>query len=190
MPARIAWNAAALVHGDAPPGCMRLLSEVTALRMHSGHSMPVDKCIYSRLPLSRHNAACERDFLAWVQEDRGVEAFCRLDRRHAFLRVGGHQGHLGGAPPDFLLRTPIAVYLVDLHARRGSFPRLQAMMEWCTRANALPPAWRGERAWFFAPLAGLPLEDWHRRGARLGELLAFSRAQAGYVAPPGSTPWH
>lgn len=158
--------------------------------MHAGHSIPVDKCIYPRLPLSRSNAARERDFLAWMQEDAGIEAFCHLDRRHAFLRMGARQGRLRRAPPGFLLRTPFAVYLVDLHPRRDSFSRMHAMMDWCTQANALPPAWRGERSWFFAPLAGLPLEDWHLRGARLGELLAFSRVQATHTASPGRAPWH
>jgi len=187
---RIAQAAATLIPGDASPIPVRRLSDVASLRMRRHASIAVHKCIYPRLPLPRHDDGRERGFLAWMQDDTGVEAFCRLDRRHAFLHTGPLDGSRPRrAAPDFLVRTPMAVYLVDLYPRRAGALRLQAMMDWCERTNALPPAWRNERSWFFAPLAGMPLEDWRRRGGRLGELLAFSRVSAGYVARPGSTAW-
>ena len=188
--AQVAQAAAASLHGDAAPVRLRRLSEIAALPMRRDRSVAVDKCIYPRLPLAHRDDARERGLLAWVQDDDGVEAFCRLDDRHAALHAGDPDAASPWrAPPDFLVRTGTAVYLVDLHPRRDAARRLQTTMAWCERLNALPPAWRGERAWFFAPLAGRALDDWQRHNGRLAELLAFARIGAGYVARAGCPGW-
>lgn len=173
-------------HGPSPGP--RRLSEIATLRLHPDRSMPVGKCIYPRLPLSLRDAASERAFLVWARDDTGVQALGRTCHRHRFMRLANGDGGPRYAMPDFLVRTPAATYLVDVHARRNPMHRLRAMMNWCEWTNALPAPRRGEQDWFFAPLAGLPLQDWHRHGDRLGELLAFARVRATYGAGFGSLP--
>lgn len=169
---------------SAASGLYRL-SEAGTLRMWRGGSMPTDKCIYPRLPLSSRNEAREHDFLAWVQNEPAVQALGRIVRQHRCLRRAVSDGGARYLVPDFLVRTPDATYLVDVHTRRNPPRRLHAMMDWCDWANGLPAEQRGERAWFFAPLAGLPLRDWRRNGGRLCELLAIARIYKGYVARSG-----
>jgi type III restriction enzyme len=172
----------AMLRESAPTG-LRRLSDIPALRLRPGcRLVPASKCIYPGLPLSPHDAERERVFLAWAEEDAAVQALGRTGRRHRFVRLTCGDGGPRYAMPDFLVRTPAATYLVDVHARRDPPRRLHAVMDWCEWVNTLPPARRGGQAWFFAPLAGLPLEDWYRHGGRLGELLAFARVRAGYVA--------
>lgn len=172
---------------DAPACVLRELSEITSLHLRVDDSVPVTKCIYPRLPLRARDAVRERIFLAWAENDSTVQALGRTSRRHRFVRLLAANGGPRYAMPDFLVRTSTATYLVDVHARRHPAQRLRTLMDWCEWANALPLAWRGEKAWFFAPLAGLPLEDRTPPDGRLAELLAFARARAGYVAAFGHT---
>ncbi|KRE99994.1 hypothetical protein ASG87_13485 [Frateuria sp. Soil773] len=170
----------------AAPARLRRLSEIRTLRMRLDASVAVDKCIYPRLPVALRDPARERAFLDWAQADPGVDAFCRIGGRHGLLRLRYQDDEGGPAAwrPDFLVRlaTVPAVYLVELHGPRPGAARLHAAMGWCERINALPSILRDMRSWFYAPLGGVPLDHGRRRGARLGELLAFARLRAGYVA--------
>ena len=60
--------------------------------------------------------------------------------------------------------------------------KLKAATTWCGRINALDAAQRGERAWHYALIGESLFHDWRQKGARLGELLAFSRARAAPTA--------
>ena len=51
-------------------------------------------------------------------------------------------------------------------------------MTWCERIDALPPELRGERAWHYALVGESLFHDWRQKGARMSELLSFSRARA------------
>jgi type III restriction enzyme len=53
--------------------------------------------------------------------------------------------------------------------------KLRATATWCRRINELAPYDRGGREWHYALVNESIFEDWRRKGARLGELLAFSR---------------
>lgn len=169
------------------PAATRLsrLSEVKTLRMRRSKSIPMDKCIYPRLPLLPREGKRNRNFLAWVQNETAVQALGRIVHHHHCMRAATSNGGARYIVPDFLVRTQDATYLVDMYARRHPPRRLRIMTEWCDWANALPPEQRGERAWFFASLAGLPLRDWHRVGGRLCELLAIARVQKGHAISPG-----
>jgi type III restriction enzyme len=84
--------------------------------------------------------------------------------------------------PDFLVRTHDAIYLVETKAQEQvSHPnvqrKLKAATTWCARINALAPEQRGGREWHYALVGESLCRDWREKGARLGELLAFSRAR-------------
>lgn len=53
--------------------------------------------------------------------------------------------------------------------------KLRAAATWCARINGLSPYDRGGREWYYALVGESLFRDWKEKGARLGELLAFSR---------------
>ncbi|MEW9625246.1 DEAD/DEAH box helicase family protein [Rhodanobacter geophilus] len=164
----------------------RRLSEVTRLMVRESASLEVGKCIYERLPYPTRSGGLERAFIEWAQSDAGVEAFCKIsENRHDFVRLRYVKDD--GLPalyiPDFLVRTADAIYLVETKAQQQvSHPnvqrKLKAATTWCERINALAPALRGERVWHYALVGESLFHDWREKGARLGELLAYSRARA------------
>jgi len=53
----------------------------------------------------------------------------------------------------------------------------KAASAWCERINELLPELRGGLPWHYALVGESAFHDWRRKGARLGELLAFSRVR-------------
>lgn len=168
----------------------RHLSEVTRLMVRESASLEVTKCIYTRLPYPTRSGGLERAFIEWAQLDAGVEAFCKIsENRHDFARLRYIKDD--GLPafyiPDFLVRTAEAIYLVETKAQQQvSHPnvqrKLKAATTWCERINALDAEQRGGRVWHYALVGESLFYDWREKGARLGELLAFSRARAAPTA--------
>jgi type III restriction enzyme len=164
----------------------RRLSEVMKLMVRESASLEVTKCIYERLPYPTRSGGLERAFIEWAQSDAGVEAFCKIsENRHDFVRLRyvKDDGLAALYIPDFLVRTADAIYLVETKAQEQvSHPnvqrKLKAATTWCERINALEPGLRGGREWHYALVGESLFHDWQQKGARLGELLAFSRARA------------
>jgi type III restriction enzyme len=50
-----------------------------------------------------------------------------------------------------------------------------AGLAWSERINGLPPSLRGELPWHYVLLGESVFDEWQRRGARLAELLDYSR---------------
>lgn len=165
----------------------RRLSEVTQLRMRESNSMAVNKCIYTRQSWPARNGGLERAFIEWAQDDTGIEAFCKIsEHRHDFARLRYVKDD--GLPafyfPDFMVSTAQDVYLVETKAQQQTnHPnvqrKLKAASAWCRRIDDLATCERGERRWHYALVGESLFWDWRRKGARLEELLAFSR-----VRPP------
>ena len=159
------------------------LSEVTKLMLRESASLDVDKCIYERLPYPTRSGGLERAFIEWAQTDASVEAFCKIsENRHDFVRLRYVKDD--GLPafyfPDFIVRTADAIYLVETKAQQQvNHPNVQRKMKaavtWCGRIDSLPPEQRGDRLWHYALLGESLFHDWRQKGARMGELLAFSR---------------
>lgn len=168
----------------------RRLSEVTKLMVRESASLEVGKCIYTRLPYPTRSGGLERAFIEWAQADAGIEAFCKIsETRHDFARLRYIKDD--GLPafyiPDFLVRTADAIYLVETKGQQQvGHPnvqrKLKAATTWCERINALEPEQRGGRMWHYALVGESLFHDWRQKGARLGELLAFSRARAAPTA--------
>ena len=88
--------------------------------------------------------------------------------------------------PDFLVRTPESIYLVETKAQQqASHPNVQrkrkAAATWCERINGLSPYDRSGRAWHYALVGESLFYDWRSKNARLDDLLSFSR-----IRPAGS----
>lgn len=163
----------------------RHLSEVAKLMLRESASMAVDKCIYERLPYPARSGGLERAFIEWADSDAGIEAFCKIsENRHDFVRLRYIKDE--GLPafyfPDFIVRTADAIYLVETKAQQQlNHPnvqrKLRAAATWCARINALEPGQRGGREWHYALVGESLFFDWRDKGARLAELLAFSRVR-------------
>jgi type III restriction enzyme len=166
------------------------LSEVTKLMVRESASIEVSKCIYERLPFPTRSGGLERAFIEWAQTDAGVEAFCKIsENRHDFVRLRYVKDD--GLPafyfPDFLVRTADAIYLVETKAQQqvnnaNVQRKLKAAVTWCERINTLTGNERGEREWRYALVGESLFYDWREKGARLADLLAFSRARASPTA--------
>ena len=163
----------------------RRLSEVPRLMVRESASLEVTKCIYTRLPYPARNGGLERSFIEWAQADASVEAFCKIsENRHDFVRLRyiKEDGMAAFYIPDFLVRTADAIYLVETKAQQQLIHanvqrKLKAAVTWCERINALPSELRDDRAWHYALLGESVYYDWRQQGARLAELLQFSRAR-------------
>ena len=163
----------------------RRLSEVNKLTMRESASMEVSKCIYPRLPYPSRSGGLERAFIEWAMRDTGVAAFCKINEtRHDFvhLRYVKDNGLPAFYSPDFLVRTADAIYLAETKAQdQTSHPNVlrkrKAAAAWCERINELPLELRDGLPWHYALVGESVFHDWYRKGARLGELLAFSRVR-------------
>ena len=163
----------------------RHLSEVDKLMVRESASLEVGKCIYERLPYPTRSGGLERAFIEWAQADGSVEAFCKIsENRHDFarLRYVKEDGLPAFYFPDFLVRTADGIYLIETKAQ-GQLSnsnvqrKLKAAATWCERINGLPAELRNERPWHYALVGESLFWDWKQKGARLGELLAFSRVR-------------
>ena len=163
----------------------RRLSEVPKLMMRESSSLPVIKCIYQRLAFPTRSGGLERAFMEWAQTDAGIQAFCKIsENRHTFarLRYVKEDGLPAFYSPDFLVRTELAIYLVETKAQQQTtHPNVQRKLKsataWCERINGLPPAQRGGLPWHYVLLGETLFRDWRGKGARLGDLLEFARVR-------------
>lgn len=161
----------------------RRLSEVDRLMVRESSSTEVGKCIYTRQAWPSRNGGLERAFIEWAHADGSVEAFCKLsENRHEFARLRYVKDD--GLPafyfPDFMVRTADAVYMVETKAQQQTTHpnvqrKLKAAATWCQRINELGPYDRGGRQWHYALLGESIFWDWKEKGARMAELLEFSR---------------
>ncbi|MDT7834596.1 DEAD/DEAH box helicase family protein [Aquabacterium sp. OR-4] len=161
----------------------RRLSEVPALTVRESASVPVSKCIYTRLPYPTHKGGLERRFIQWAQADAGVQAFCKIsETRHHFVRLRyvKEDGLPAYYSPDFLVRTAEGIWLVETKAQdQVSHPNVQrkrrAAVAWCERISALPAAQRSERPWHYVLLGEDLVVEWQGQGGTLAELLYLQR---------------
>lgn len=165
----------------------RYLSAVAKLPMREATSLPVNKCIYERLPFPARNGGLERAFIEWAQADAGVEAFCKIsETRHDFVRLRyvKEDGLPAFYSPDFLVRTVDAIFLVETKAQEQvSNPNVQRKLKaanaWCERINGLPDDAheQARRRWHYVLLGERLFAEWRSKGARLPELLDFARVR-------------
>jgi len=161
----------------------RHLSETPRLMVREAHSVPVSKCIYTRLGWPARNGGLEKTFIHWAQADAQVLAFCKIsETRHPFarLRYVKEDGLPAFYCPDFLVRSADAIYLVETKAQQQvAHPNVQrkhkAALAWCERINTLAPEHRQGLPWHYVLLGEDAVNEWQSKGARLADLLNFAR---------------
>jgi type III restriction enzyme len=161
----------------------RQLSEVKTINVRTSSAVDVAKCIYPKLPIPTRSGGLERLFIEWADNDTRIEALTKIhEYRHDYL----HRPYLkaDGMPaqysPDFLVRTPDRVYIVETKAQSAlsdeNVQRKQrAAIAWCEQINTLPPERRDDREWQYVILGESSVKEWHAKNARASELLDFAR---------------
>jgi type III restriction enzyme len=163
----------------------RHLSEVNNLVMRESNALDVTKCIYPKLSYSNKSGGLEKSFIQWAQRDASVDAFCKIsETKHTFvqLRYLKVDSIPGFYSPDFFVRCGKTIYLVETKGQQQTIHpnvqrKLKSAVHWCERINQLPEDDRNGFTWRYVLLGQKIYEDWQQKGARLGELLEFSRVR-------------
>ena len=164
----------------------RKLSEVHRITMRESSSMPVTKCIYSRLPYPSRSGLLEKAFMEYANADASVEAFCKVsEHKHDFVRLRyvKEEGLPGFYSPDFFVRTADGIYLVETKAQAqvihpNVMRKMTAAVAWCDRINALEPSQRSERMWRYVLLSESKFYEWRDKGGSMDVLLEFARLRS------------
>jgi len=164
----------------------RYLSEVPKLTLRESASLPVNKCIYERLPYPTKSGGFEKSFIELANHDGHVEAFCKInEQKHDFacLRYVKDDGLPAYYSPDFLVRTQSAIYLVETKAQaQMNHPNVQrkqrAAVAWCDRINELTLEQRQKCDWHYVLLGEDLFYEWRDKNARLDELLHFAKLRS------------
>ncbi|MFI8596240.1 DEAD/DEAH box helicase family protein [Rothia koreensis] len=161
----------------------RSLSEVTTIPVRSSTAEEVNKCIYPKLPIPSQGGGLERRFIRWADKDSGIEALAKVhEYRHDFLRRPylKADGMPAQYSPDFLIRTPFTIYVVETKAQSAlsdeNVQRKQkAALAWCEQINELPEAQRDGRDWAYVLLGESIVNEWHKKNASVTDLLNYAR---------------
>lgn len=161
----------------------RSLSEVTTIPVRGSTAEEVNKCIYPKLPIPSQGGGLERRFIRWADKDSGIEALAKVhEYRHDFLRRPylKADGMPAQYSPDFLIRTPFTIYVVETKAQSAlsdeNVQRKQkAALAWCEKINELPEEQRDGREWAYVLLGESIVNEWHKKNASLTDLLNYAR---------------
>lgn len=168
----------------------RRLSEVATIPVRSSTAEEVNKCIYPKLPVPSHGGGLERRFIRWADKDSGVEALVKVhEYRHDFLRRPylKADGMPAQYSPDFLVRTPDTIYVVETKAQSAlsdeNVQRKQkAALAWCEQINQLAEDQRDGRDWAYVLLGETIVNEWHRKNTAVTELLEYARLRRAATA--------
>lgn len=161
----------------------RALSEVTTIPVRGSTAEEVNKCIYPKLPIPSQAGGLERRFIRWADKDSGIEALAKVhEYRHDFMRRPylKADGMPAQYSPDFLIRTPFTVYVVETKAQSAlsdeNVQRKQkAALAWCEQINELPEGQRDGRDWAYVLLGESIVNEWHKKNATVTDLLDYAR---------------
>ena len=161
----------------------RSLSEVTSIPVRGSTAEEVNKCIYPKLPIPSQGGGLERRFIRWADKDSGIEALAKVhEYRHDFLRRPylKADGMPAQYSPDFLIRTPFTIYVVETKAQSAlsdeNVQRKQkAALAWCEQINELPEEQRDGRDWAYVLLGETIVNEWHKKNATVTDLLEYAR---------------
>lgn len=161
----------------------RSLSEVTTIPVRGSTAEEVNKCIYPKLPIPSQGGGLERRFIRWADKDSCIEALAKVhEYRHDFLRRPylKADGMPAQYSPDFLIRTPFTIYVVETKAQSAlsdeNVQRKQkATLAWCEQINELPEEQRDGRDWAYVLLGETIVNEWHKKNATVTDLLEYAR---------------
>ncbi len=168
---------------------IRKLSEVERITVRETASVIVEKCIYPRLPYPSRNGGLEKAFIEMAHSDGQVAAFCKInEQKHDFVRLRyiKEDGLPGFYSPDFVVRVPNTVYLVETKAQEQmAHPNVKrkrkAALAWCERVNELEPEYRMDCEWKYVLLGEALFYEWRNKGANMAEMLDFATLRPDYL---------
>mgnify|MGYP003600883112 FL=1 len=168
---------------------IRKLSEVERITVRETASVIVEKCIYPRLPYPSRNGGLEKAFIEMAHSDGKVAAFCKInEQKHDFVRLRyiKEDGLPGFYSPDFVVRVPNMVYLVETKAQEQmAHPNVKrkrkAALAWCERVNELEPQHRMDCEWKYVLLGESLFYEWRNKGANMVEMLDFATLRPDYL---------
>ena len=160
----------------------RSLSEITTIPVRGSTAEEVNKCIYPKLPIPSQSGGLERRFIRWADQDSAIEALAKVhEYRHDFLRRPylKTDGMPAQYSPDFLIRTPLTIYVVETKAQSAlsdeNVQRKQkAALAWCEQINELPEEQRDGRTWAYVLLGETIVNEWYKKNATVTDLLQYA----------------
>ncbi|GEC74457.1 DEAD/DEAH box helicase family protein [Microbacterium maritypicum] len=161
----------------------RWLSEVATIPVRGSTAEEVNKCIYPKLPIPSQSGGLERRFIRWADVDSGIEALAKVhEYKHSFLRRPylKADGMPAQYSPDFLIRTPEIVFVVETKAQSAlsdeNVQRKQkAALAWCEQINELPDELRDGRRWDYVLLGESIIIEWEKKNATVSDLLEYAK---------------
>ncbi|MDI9348660.1 MAG: DEAD/DEAH box helicase family protein [Candidatus Symbiobacter sp.] len=153
------------------------LSRVDKIKMPREYSMPVNKSIYTHQNWPKQSGGLEQAFIIAADRDGSVDAFCKIDYAHQFLRIPYRNANRHtNYTPDFLVRCGDKIFVVETKSddRMGNedVKLKQKAAEFIyARINSLPPKDRDDKTWHYRLLSQSEFEDSQKRGQLLKDIL-------------------
>lgn len=146
-----------------------------------GASLALTKTIYTLTGYPAHGGGLERDFMAFLDTDGGVERFVKVNEsKHTFARIAylRTDGLMGEYIPDFLVATAQHVWLVETKAEKDKQDgnvqaKRNAAVQWCKGINALEAKDRMNRSWGYLLLTDKDFYAYRDRNATFADLCGF-----------------
>jgi type III restriction enzyme len=159
----------------------RYFSEIKELRMRENYSLPFVKTIYERLPYPSNKGKFEKDFMQFVDNQSGTQAFLKINEYyHTFAGLSyiRTDGLLATYYPDFIVKYNNDIYLVETKAEgqindENVQQKHRGALDWITKINELNPEDRMNGNWHYVLLGHETFYSMQNDGATLGDILEY-----------------
>jgi hypothetical protein len=151
--------------------------------MRENFSLDMVKTIYERLPYPSNKGALEKNFMLACDHDGAVKAFLKISEMYhdfAHLNYIRSDGILSSYYPDFIIKTPKHIYLVETKAQKdikdeNVLLKKQSALDWLKKINELKPDDRDDGNWSYALVGENTFYSMQSKGASVGEILEYSK---------------
>ncbi|OQZ00223.1 MAG: restriction endonuclease subunit R [Candidatus Brocadia sp. UTAMX2] len=158
-------------------------SQVEQLKMRENFSLDMVKTIYERLPYPSNKGELEKNFMLACDHDSAVKAFLKISEMYhdfAHLNYIRNDGILSSYYPDFIIKTPKHIYLVETKAQKdikdeNVLLKKQSALDWLKKINELKPDDRDNCDWSYVLLGENTFYSMQSKGASVGEILEYSK---------------
>jgi len=158
-------------------------SQIQQLRMREKFSLDIVKTIYEKLPYPSNKGELEKNFMLACDNDSEVKAFLKISEIYhdfAHLNYIRSDGILSSYHPDFIIKTPEHIYLVETKAQKdikdeNVLMKKQSALDWLKKINELRPDDRDNCVWSYALLGENTFYSMNEKGASIEEILEYSK---------------
>lgn len=158
-------------------------SQVQQLRMRENFSLDIVKTIYEKLLYPSNKGELEKNFMLACDNDSKVKAFLKISEIYhdfAHLNYIRSDGILSSYYPDFIIKTPNHIYLVETKAQKdikdeNVLLKKQSALNWLKKINELNAEDRDNCEWSYALLGENTFYSMNAKGASIEEILEYSK---------------